>query len=108
LTVYQLTRRAANASWSDRTANIGKAKRTLAQALAVAVSRSATEGDITVTDVATGLWGVVGRVSYQGGKRHGTRHIELSLPCAWVDKMRVDGEPMLTAALCAAVRQSGG
>jgi hypothetical protein len=83
---YQLTRPAANAaSYSDRTAQIGKPIDTLHKAFRDAIAaHQRTGGPVTITDTDSGLWGKVERQGYANGPRAGTQHIALALPSDWM------------------------
>jgi len=105
--MFHLTRRAANASWSDRTANVGKVKKSLASAVSYALAHGKGE-TVTINEPATGLWGTVGRVTYADRRRRG-RHIVLSFPCAWLAQLHTaDGARLLVTTECKAFREPEG
>lgn len=69
---YQLTRRAANASWSNRTAKIGQAD-TLREAIRLASNNHGTT--ITIVDTVMEL---VGSINAWGGPQ-----LSMTLPVVW-------------------------
>lgn len=105
--MFHLTRRAANASWSDRTAQVGRPKKSLAAAVAYALAHC--QGDtVTISEPATGLWGTVARVTY-ADRRRNARHIILSFPCAWLAQLQTsDGARLLVTTESKAFRQPEG
>lgn len=91
---YQLTRPAANASHSYRTAKIGRPHAKLQDALRAATEHARAHGDkVTVTDSRSGLWGSVCFFTYVGGApTSGTSHFGLSLPAGWTEIMLAAGQ----------------
>lgn len=91
MAVFNLTRRAANASYSDRTAKIGRVNGTLADAVKRAADLSQAQGEVTITDEA-GLVGTVSTITLADRGCSTTAkppqaRVQLSLPPAWVAEL---------------------
>lgn len=88
---YQLTRRAFNASYSYRTAKIGKPHKSMNEALraAITITKARNAEDVTVTCTESGEWACVKHVHYVNREHAGTRHVMISLPEKWAARMPI-------------------
>jgi hypothetical protein len=85
--MFELTRRAANASYSNRTAKVGrKPQDTLQSALAVALQHAKGE-NITIHDTETGLRGRV--IIYTG--IDGGQYTSVTFPDPWAKQILTHG-----------------
>lgn len=92
---FQVTRKALNAApYTVRMVKIGKPIESLREALTLARSHvNGGDRDVTVTDMATGEWCLIGFVSeyhnWRGVQR--SPHVTLALPPSWADALLVEG-----------------